>query len=390
MSFLVGFVALALANGMGATPAGGKPAAASPVVFAHGASSTGWIDFDFAEKRRILIPAKVDGHDTLVELIDGAATSYVDKDFAASIGLRPNAGTKAPTVGMQVQLGGLSLRGVEAQVVDLGSDRADPAFAPFILSDDLFNAVVVDIDFAHRRLAFRDPHDAIRPMHGMVEIPLIRRLGERTVPVSVEGAAPVRFEWFLGDPAPVTVYQPYYQAHGLLQGRPTSMRLGGGLNGQRPQEPVATLRRVRFAGVEFSNVPGVFPSNAVRGSDSDLVAGNIGLGLLSRFHLIVDYPHDRLYAKPYGGAMDAFAKDRLGLYLSKHGTALVVDFVSPGSPAQAAGFRAGEQVAMIDRKPAPAWTASELDGLRHAAKGAVLVFAMKDGGIRRVRAGDYF
>lgn len=365
---------------------------APAATFAGGASSTGWIDFDFAGKKSILIPAKVDGRDVLVRLIDGADTSYIDKDLVASAGLRPTVDAKgAGTVSVQVRLGRLTLRGVRASIVDLGAEHKLPPSAPFILSDDLFNAVVVDIDFANHRLAFRDPHKAVEPPHGAVEIPLIRRLGERTVPVAVEGAAPVRFEWFLGDPAPVTVYQPYYQAHGLLRGRPVSTRLGGGLNGQRPEEPVATLRRIRFAGVEFSDVPGVFPSNAVRGSDSDLVSGNIGLELLSRFRLIIDYPRDRLYAKPYPGAAGIpFARDRLGLYFSKRDDALVVDFVSPGSPAQNAGFKAGEQVTMIDGKPARAWMASELAGLRFVAKGTVLVFAIEGGGTRQVEAADYF
>jgi hypothetical protein len=252
LAFLVG---LLLTSNAVSTPTSGEPTLIRSVpvhaaIFKDGASSTGWIDFNFADGRSILIPAKVNGQSVLVKLIDGAETSYIDKDFAASIGFEPPTATKTfGAVSVQVQLGNLTLRRVKTTTADLGAPGTDPLFAPFILSDDLFNQVVVDIDFAHQRVAFQDPHSAIKLPSGTVEIPLVQRLDARTIPVSIEGAAPVPFEWFLGDPAPITVYQPYYQTHKLLQNRPTSIRLGGGLNGQRPQEPVATLSRIQFAGV---------------------------------------------------------------------------------------------------------------------------------------------
>jgi hypothetical protein len=397
MSLLICLVGLLLTSSAVSTPVSDKPTLIRSVPahaagFKNGVSSTGWIDFNFADGRSILVPAKVNGQSVWVKLIDGDETSYIDKDFAASIGFRPPTATKTSgDVNVQVQLGDLTLRRVKTSTADLGAKRTDPLFAPFILSDDLFNQVVVDIDFAHHRVAFQDPHGAIKLPSGAVEIPLIRYLDARTVPISVEGAAPVPFEWFLGDPAPVTVYQPYYETHKLLQNRPTSIRLGGGLNGQRPQEPVATLSRVQFAGVNFNQVPSVFPSNTVRGSGSPLVSGNIGLELLARFRLIVDYPHDRLYAVPNTDTESVpFAKDRLGLYLSKQGSTFVVDFVSPGSPAQTAGFKTGERIAMIDQKAGPAWTQVELTNLRFATKETTIVFTMESGGIRQVKAKDYF
>jgi hypothetical protein len=89
-----------------ATPTGGHNAS-----FANGVPTTGWIDFNFQDGRKILVPAKVNGQDVLVQLIDGTETSYIDKDFAASIGVSsdPSAGAKG-TVNVQVQLGDLTLR----------------------------------------------------------------------------------------------------------------------------------------------------------------------------------------------------------------------------------------------------------------------------------------
>lgn len=368
-----------------ATPAGGHNAS-----FANGVSTTGWIDFNFQDGRKILVPAKVNGQDVLVQLIDGTETSYIDKDFAASIGVPsdPSAGSQG-TVNVQVQLGDLTLRDIKALPVNMGAKRSSPVFQPFTLSDDLFNALAVEIDFAHHRIAFHDPAAVTKPA-GAVDIPLIPGLGARTVPVSIEGAAPVQFEMYLGDPAPLTVYEPYYEAHKLLENRTTSIRLGGGLGG-RPQEPVATLTRAQFAGVDFVKVPGVFPSNAVRGDSSDKVSGNIGLQMLSRFNLIIDYAHDRLYAVPNRAALLApFAKDRLGLYITRHDDYFAVLFVSPGSPAEKAGLKSGDTVTAIDRKPIQEWQPSEIANLPFASAGTSVTFTLAGGDIKQVKESDYF
>lgn len=176
----------------------------------------------------------------------------------------------------------------------------------------------------------------------------------------------------------------YAEAHKLLEGRRTSPRLSG-----KFIEPVATLDKVRFAGVDFANAPIALVPDAALPPAS--ISGCVGLPLLSHFRLIIDYSHQRLFAIPNAGAAQApFAKDRLGLVVAKQGDELGVTFVSPGSPAEAAGFAKGDKIAALDGKPAVIWSDLAIITLRFADSGSHFTFTMKDAAVRRVQATDFF
>jgi hypothetical protein len=176
--------------------------------FKDGASSTGWINFDFQDGKRIFIPAKIDGHDTVILLATGLPVPDIDRSFANSLGLPikqaaaaggddKNQGESTPS--LQIQIGKLTLPSTRASVVDfapLAKRIGHPL--PVLLGDAAFSNLVVDIDFAHHRIAFRDPADQTRPA-GSIEVPLIRAEIEHLVPVSIEGAPPAQFELGLGN-----------------------------------------------------------------------------------------------------------------------------------------------------------------------------------------------
>jgi hypothetical protein len=377
-----------------------RPAVVHKAVFKGGASSTGWIDFDFYDGKTIFIPAKINGHNTTVLLVTGLPTSNIDKAFAASIGLQSKGSPTGPETGgvnttglisgLQIQIGDLTLRDTTASAVDfapLAKNMGHPL--PFLLGDDAFNELAVDIDFAHHRIAFSDPASQAKP-GGAVEVPLIRVEDLPLDPVSIEGAPPAQFEMGLGNSAEILVYQSYYESQKLLEGRRMSQRFAGGTGGFTP-ETVATLRSAKFAGLTFANMPAAFVPTSVAGTKSKVIAGDMGLPVLARFRLIVDYSHDRLYALPYAEAMQApFAKDRLGLALKKKDAGVVVEFVAPDSPAQAAGFKVGDEIALIDGKSAQEWPQSALADLKYGTTGTSLAFTMEGGGVRRITMADFF
>ncbi len=376
-----------------------RPASVHKAVFKSGVASTGWIDFELFSGNRIYFQAKVNGHDVAVLLDSGASISSIDKTFASSIGLQPKGGFTGPggggvetfgfIGGVEVQLGDLSLHDLKVGAFDFAAVAKDIGHpTPFVLGDELFNEVAIDIDFEHHRIAFHDPASVSKPS-GSVEIPLLR-VKDRTVPVSVEGAAPVPFEFDLGQGSALAVFPAYYKAHKLLDSRRSSQTIGGGVGGYHP-ETVAALRRVTFADVDFSEVPTHFTADVLSANNSNLVLGSIGVSILARFALLIDYSHDRLFATPAANALSApFVKDRLGLYLVRKDANFTVELVSPGSPAQAAGFKVGDQLARIDQQSNDAWTEPALRDLRDRTAGTVVVFTLVDGGVREVKLADFY
>jgi C-terminal processing protease CtpA/Prc len=124
-----------------------------------------------------------------------------------------------------------------------------------------------------------------------------------------------------------------------------------------------------------------------------LIAGGVGLPLLERFDLLIDYPHNRMYATPHNDAATAsFFKDRLGMIVGRkqYHSAFAVVFVSPGSPAESAGFKVGEKISSIDDKTTQTLSIPAQVNLGFTEPGRTFIFTMEDGRKRRVTAADFF
>jgi membrane-associated protease RseP (regulator of RpoE activity) len=85
---------------------------------------------------------------------------------------------------------------------------------------------------------------------------------------------------------------------------------------------------------------------------SPYVAGNVGAGVLKRFNITFDYPHQQLvfernanYDKP-----DTF--DRSGMWVNKAGDNFEVMDVIASSPAAAAGLKVGDKISSVDGRAA--------------------------------------
>jgi hypothetical protein len=377
-----------------------KPQAERTLHFASGADSTGPIKYNPFTGTRIYIPAKVNGRAVEVLLDSGADNTVLDRSFAESIGKKTLGSSVAVGSGgeqesgyakeVDIQIGNMSLHVPSVGVLDLASvGKRIGIPLPVVLGKEIFLQSIVEIDPSGPTIEFHDP-STFQPPRGATEVPLEPLGSLRVVPVSVEGlpAAPMIFD--LGNGGLMSLTPAYWQSHHLLDGRRSSTNSSGAVGGEQINH-LATLRTITFAGRTFRSVPAEFVSPNVE-IDSDREAGNVGMPLLGRFRMFIDFPGNRLFLIPIASRIDEpFAKSRVGMRLVAEGSKLLVRYVSAGSPAAAAGFKIGDAIVAIDGTPVgPDYSATPLSKWGQRPAGTVVVLTMEDGTSRKLTLADYY
>ena len=377
-----------------------RPVLAAAHAIAGGASSTGSMPFDLFAGARIYIPATVNGVETEVLLDSGAEMTVLDKGFAERLGLASGGqvaavgtggvGSAQFASGVTLELEGITFADRTVAVIDLAAiGQAIGRPLPVILGKDAFNGLIIDIDFPGRRIAFHE-RDGFTGPDGLVEVPLVSTGPIRAVPLSIEGRPPVLFDFDTGNGGALIIYPAYAEAEGLLEGRPRSTVMSGAVGGVRESD-MATIRSLALAGFEVTEVPTVFPPPGPSAVDSDRTAGNVGLGVLGRFRLVTDFAGDRLWLGADSAALaQPFAQDRLGLSLRKETEAIVVQRVSPNSPAAEAGWTAGDRIAAIDGVPAAELDAAALRSVVSGPPGRTVRLTLESGESRVLESRDFY
>ncbi len=336
-----------------------RPEAGSLVHWTSGAGE--WIDVNLVHKRYLYVPGRINGAETEIVLDSGAGITVVDRSFADEIGLGGGGAIAATGTGGSVEaslasdvtiaIGGAELHGLTVAIVDLSAltERYGVSM-PVILGKELFNNVVVDVDYPNARLAFEDADTFAYDGPGHVLALVPDENGLKLVHGSIEGREPALFALDTGSGGTLTIFSHYATENDLLAGRPRiSDSISGGVGGTTVQK-CSTLRSFTLAGYEMTDVPADFHVEANRGAfDTKDIAGNLGAGILSRFRVIFDYPRGRLLLERSPDARDEpFRRNRTGLLAYPADGALEVLHVQAGSPAEKAGWKAGERIVSVD------------------------------------------
>jgi hypothetical protein len=378
-----------------------RPAQTRIWSFASNQTSTGWVDFEYFGDSQIFVPASINGQPVSLLLDSGAGITLIDSAFAAQLKLKATGAlgvvgvvgqSSMPlTSNLSIKIGSLSLTHITAGIFDLSGVAAQEAHPmPVVLGKEAFNQLVIDIDFQRRKISFRDPNGYLGPTEAR-RVTLGHHGDVRTVPISLEGAPAVPFDFDLGNAGTLIVYPAYSDRMHLLDGRPQTLDMLGGVGGMT-SEKLATLKDIDIAGVRMTDVPTAFPTAGDNAVNSDQTAGNVGLFILSRFHLIADYPHDALWLTPDPKAVaESFARNRAGLDLMPSPDRLVVMLVRPGSPAEHNGWKEGaENIAIDGHKIDAKFTGSELSRWSQRPAGTDVALTLADGSTRHLTLADYY
>ena len=349
--FLLAGAALISASGLALAHAGDHDTPKPAVIFAAHASS---IPFELFRGNRIVVPAKLNGHETDVILDTGASITTLDRVYARSIGLP--AGEKVTATGaggvveaevvpgVTLDIGGMRFSGMTVAVIDMSLvSRGIGRPANVILGREFFNSAVVSIDWSNNRLSV-SAHEAFKPRPGATALTLTKKGPFNTIPLSIAGGQPIQALLDLGNGGAVSLPRTVWAGRAdIAQLKYAESRLGG-VGGLHPAR-VVSLPMVTIAGQSFGAVPATL-SETGNDHDAEKMA-NVGIGLLKRFQVDLDLGRDRIYLAPRADA-PAFDRDRSGTRLDLVGDRLKVAFVSPQGPAFAAGIKEGDEIVGVD------------------------------------------
>ena len=313
-----------------------------------------------AASRGVFAQVLVNGRPVQGILDSGATAHAIDAGLARDLGLKSTS-RRVTTLGVgglsrghysepaNLKVGGQTLPRSTLAVLDLSeiSQRiGEPVH--FLLGRPLFNSMIVEIDFRSRAVEIHPRRDFRPPAAD--EIKLSALMGLMTAPVRVGGEV-VYAAVDTGTMAALMVSPRAAERAGLLaDDAKVSTTLLGGLAGVS-EARITSAATLELGKASFRDVPVRIAPRPV-GPEAVL-----GLELLSRFRIWLDFGYQRMWMRPEG-LQRPFQHDLLGLFGDATAQGLKVTFVargSPavarGSPAQTAGLKAGDVIVRINGRP---------------------------------------
>jgi predicted aspartyl protease len=249
-----------------------------------------------------------------------------------------------------------------------------------VVGGNVFRAYVIEIDFEAQRLSLHD-RTAFQPPADARLVPLAAENQQMAVPISIEGQGEIRALLDLGNNVPLIVSPGPARRLGLLKDRAVSTALMGA-QGPTTVAQITTVKTVALAGEQFDNVPVLVPQRSVA------LDANLGLPILQRFRLYLDFGGHRMWLGPPNAARDEpFLKDYSGLNADVVNDTLKVTHLAKGGPAGKAGWRVGDVITAINGDPA-------IDANRSLAltahPGQTVQFTMANGDTRTLTLAEYY
>jgi len=352
------------------------------------------------EDLRVYVPGVIGTRSGEFVLDTGADDVMIDPATADAVGLHAAALHSEHGAGrgsLQMGDGGaasLSVGGVPLKVASADVAAINQVLRPYngldisgVIGAPFFQAHVVEIDFASRRLVLHDPATFAYQGPG-VRLPFQFVDGDPVVQgelVLADGARlPLRLLIDLGAKADLLVAEPFIKEHQLMtrMGPTVTEPLGAGVGGET-RYAFARLAGLT-AGEELAAkdlIAGLSVNGTLRGGDYDAL---LGAGFLQRYRVIVDYPHQAMILEPREPA-PAERFDRSGVFLVARDPGLgrfVVRDVVAGSPADQAGVRSGDVIEAVDGRAARGLRIWDVRGALSAPGEAVVTLTLRRGGRR--------
>jgi hypothetical protein len=310
----------------------------------------------------IYVEVKLNGKGPFRVLCDTGGANIVTPTLARELGLKSEGALQGRGVGEKSEDVGL----VKMESLSVGdATLSNQVFAVFpmeafsavegipingLIGYEVFKRFVAKVDYEHHLITLTLPSAFAYKGEGTV-VPFLFNGHIPQVDGAIDGIEG-KFDIDTGSRSSVDLLGPFAEKHDLAAhyGARLEAVTGWGVGGAA-RSLVTRAKVLRLGKVEV-NAPVTELSLQKKGAFvSPYVAGNVGAGVLKRFNITFDYPHQQLifernanYDKP-----DVF--DRSGMWLNQAGETFEVMDVIAGGPAATAGLKTGDRILAIDSRP---------------------------------------
>ena len=310
----------------------------------------------------------------------GSSISVIDRAHESALGLAPSDSGTADGIGrggdqtyhrfdaVRVDFAGQSLPSETIVGIPLDYIASRNGFpSDGLLGANVFNHFVVDTDYVRGNVAFIDPSAGFAPPDRDV-IPTEVSTGVPFVDAAI--LLPDGHELagrFLIDSgqlgAGVMLYDAFQRAHPeIFRGLKLNDTHTSGVGGAIALR-TGTLSGLRLGRFRTMDITTVFTVDAGGIAKDPRLAGAIGADFLAKFDVAFDYPHGRIFLRPNANFALPFPRNRSGLSVLVHPPefhTFYVERVSPQSPGDLAGIRAGDRITAVDGHPTASCLLTEI------------------------------
>lgn len=348
----------------------------------------------------LYVQARIDGKGPFRLLLDTGGVNVMVPELAQSLGLA--SGGRLPGIGAgeakgdvelakvrTLEIGGITLTDQIFAVIPLRpyARRVEGVELDGLVGYEFFRRFPAKIDYENGRITFYEP-SGFRYAGSGTPLPFRFNGHIPQVDATLDGVPGV-FDLDTGARTSLTLAGPFWKQHKLdaKYGAKHEVIAGAGLGGAA-RALLGRAGSLKLGNAEIK-APVTMLSTATAGMFAEEgYAGSIGYGVLRRFDLVLDYPHQQIILEPNAAAGGPDVYDRAGLWIERADKGFELVEVVPGGPGAQAGLKKGDVVVAVDGLPAADIKLPDLRDRLRAAAGTRLHLKLADGRERTVTLKD--
>jgi len=254
-----------------------------------------------------------------------------------------------------------------------------------LLGYHFFNSFLVRINYSSKRLVFYRPDTGKKPKGERVPITLFNNKPYTDIEVDIPGKGKIQAKVVVDNGASHAIsMETLDKIKFPVPEGAISANLGIGLNGPISGS-IGRINSLKIGSYQFKNAISAYPSYSAEIIKDFLTDrnGNLGADVLSRFNITFDYAGGAMYLQRNANFKRPFEHDMSGMEIYEEDDVekrFFVNRVEPGSPAEIAGIKMGDELLNVNFSKAKITDLDLLNKLLRSGDGQVLFFSLNRGG----------